>query len=145
MAKVEHGWRGRGKVRVARFGDAVVFHLADVSTRAGPLQAQIRDFCRKEYRGLAPSSLPFAVRIWAELPDPDMRVDADTLGKACLDAFTGILWRDDQQVRRLTVAKVEGRPRAVTIHAVPMLAVTDKRDLAALREKIKEFDDGGGG
>lgn len=38
--------------------------------------------------------------------------DGDKLARACLDACTGILWRDDSQVASLRVHKLYGSPRA---------------------------------
>lgn len=57
--------------------------------------------------------------------DDRRRVDVDNLVKTMLDAGTGILWRDDDQVVGLHVRKVRGAARARTVMRVRRVA-TDR-------------------
>ena len=47
-------------------------------------------------------------RVW-----PECRPDLNKLSRACLDALTGIVWRDDSQVVRLEAEKEYGVPGVV--------------------------------
>lgn len=119
MGQPDHGWRGRGRVRAARLGDTLVLRFSEIGTRAGRVRSDVTAFFRKEYPHQRPSPMPFEVRIWAI--GLDGRIDVDNIAKACLDALTGPVWRDDSQVQRLSVAKLpaDGRlaPRTVVIAA----------------------------
>jgi hypothetical protein len=118
-ADPDHGWRGRGKARVARCGGGLVVRYHGVSTRGGRIQEPIVRLFRKDYRSLRPSFDPFAVTLWIEAPEP-RRFDVDNVAKACLDALTGAVWHDDSQVVRLTVEKLGGEVPAITILAEPL-------------------------
>ena len=110
-------WIGRGKVRAAPLEDGgLVLQLDGLTTQAGRIQKPIRDFFRKEMRELNKdyASL-FDVSIWIESAGTVRRFDVDNVAKACLDALTGAVWRDDSQVVRLTVEKVEAGRDAVTV------------------------------
>jgi Holliday junction resolvase RusA-like endonuclease len=63
------------------------------------------------------------------------RIDADNVAKAVLDALTGVVWRDDSQVLRLRVEKVDARRERVTVAAGPCVA-GDGDALARLRARI---------
>lgn len=121
MATGEHGWIGRGKARVARRHGRSYFEIDGVATRTGPARKAIAELCRKEYRGLGPTFEPFAVSIWIEAPWDDparaRKIDADNVAKACLDALSGLVWRDDSQVQRLLVEISPHRPEAASEHA----------------------------
>lgn len=43
------------------------------------------------------------------------RADVDNVGKAVLDALTGVAWQDDAQVRRLIVEKSYGTEARTTV------------------------------
>lgn len=119
----EHGWRGSGRFRVARVDGCLVLQFASITTKRTRLNAEIGDFFRKHYRKQGPSPGkflgPFEVRIFVECVNPHRRVDADNVAKACLDALTGILWRDDSQVQRLRVDKLAAEHDRVTVSVAP--------------------------
>ncbi|MBO6783168.1 MAG: RusA family crossover junction endodeoxyribonuclease [Alphaproteobacteria bacterium] len=123
MVSGDHGWIGRGRARVARRDGRLYFEIDGVATRTGPARKAVAELCRKEYRGLGPTFEPFAVSIWIEAPwtDPARRkkIDADNVAKACLDALSGIVWRDDSQVQRLVVEKVEADQPRILIEIGP--------------------------
>jgi len=123
VATGEHGWIGRGKARVARRNGRLYFEIDGVATRTGPARKAIAELCRKEYRGLGPTFEPFAVSIWIEAPwDAPARakkIDADNVAKACLDALSGVVWRDDSQVQRLLVEKIAAEPPRILIEIAP--------------------------
>ena|ERR1051326_3945821 len=60
----------------------------------GPIRVHL------DFRLPVPNSAPKRRRLWAT-----KRPDIDKLVRACLDALTGIMWRDDSQIVRLTVTK----------------------------------------
>lgn len=66
------------------------------------------------------------------------RIDADNIAKACLDALTGLLWRDDRQVVRLSIEKLFGpeTPR-ITLAAEPAEA---RAESGALEEWLRRAD-----
>lgn len=129
----QHGWAGRGKVRLARLGNAFVLRIDALSTQGGRIRGPVRDFLRKEYAALRPRYADlFAVTIWIETPAPARRLDVDNVAKACLDSLTGALWRDDSQVVRLTVEKVAATAEAITVRVAPVTALPAERELAAL-------------
>ena len=49
-----------------------------------------------------------------------LRLDADNVAKAALDALTGLVWRDDRQVTRLTVEKLADGPARIVLMAEPV-------------------------
>lgn len=67
---------------------------------------------RAQLKNAAPTAKRYAVRIVAELPPRMGRKsynrDVDKLARSCLDALTGILWIDDEQVDRLEISKCRG-------------------------------------
>lgn len=111
----DHGWRGDGRFRIARLDDRYVIRFGGIWTKRTRLKADMGGFFRKEYRALRPRYGDFGVHIYVQCEKPRRRVDADNVAKACLDALTGILWRDDSQVMRLTVEKLAAEADAVTM------------------------------
>jgi len=107
MAKIgpDHGWRGSGRFRVARRAGRLILQFASITTKRTRLNAEIGDFFRKHSRRQTPSLGPFEVQIFIECVNPHRRVDADNVAKACLDALTGIIWRDDSQVQHVDAQK----------------------------------------
>ena len=65
----DHGWRGRGKARVARCDGRIVVRTHGVSTRGGRVQEPIVRLFRKDYRSLRPTYDPYAVTLWIEAPE----------------------------------------------------------------------------
>lgn len=136
-ANGDHGWRGRGKVRLARLDDHVILRLnegAGSSSRA--LRQRLVPFFRKEARHLGPSHDSLAVTIWIETLAPRRRLDTDNVAKACLDALTGLLWRDDSQILRLTVEKVAGDGERLTIEVRPHRPEAGLRHLGDLLDRV---------
>ena len=120
-------------MRLAHLDGAYVLRLEGLSTQGGRIQRPIRDFLRKEYGALRPRYADlFAVTIWIETPEPARRIDVDNVAKACLDALTGALWRDDSQVVRLAVEKVRSETEAVTMRVAPTQSPPDRRSLDAV-------------
>ena len=138
MAPEPHAWIGRGRVRMARLaGRAVVLQVDGLTTQGGRLQKPIREFFRTEARhvGKDVSSL-FAVRIWIESAGTVKRFDVDNVAKACLDALTGAIWRDDSQVVSLQVDKLDGTRDRVTLHVTTADAGGGAGDLDRLIEGL---------
>ena len=128
----EHGWVGRGKVRVARADGALVVRFQDLSTRGGRLRGPLLELLRREYRKLRPGFESFAVSIWIEVGPQTPRFDVDNVAKACLDALTGVIWRDDSQVIRLLVEKIPAERSAITL----LVRTADDRGGERLRQVL---------
>jgi crossover junction endodeoxyribonuclease RusA len=127
-------WIGKGRVRLARLpGGAVAVCLNALSTQGGRIRKPIRDFFRSEGRGLNKDyASRFAVSIWIETSGKVPRFDVDNVAKACLDALTGAIWRDDSQVVRLTVEKIAAERDRITILADP----AEAPDGTAMRDRL---------
>ena len=54
MAERDHGWRGRGKARVARLNGGLVVRYKGLSTKGARLQAPIIALFRKDDRRQRP-------------------------------------------------------------------------------------------
>lgn len=117
MTPTNHGWHGRGSVRLARVGRSLVVRIDAVTTRGGRLKKEVAGFFRHEYRQQRPTHDPWVVTIW--VVGEQGRFDVDNVAKACLDALTGVIWHDDSQVRRLTVEKLDGDGRRIIVQATP--------------------------
>jgi len=135
----DHGWQGRGRFRVGQVNGQLVLRFAGVSTRSSRLSDEIGSFFRKEYRGRRPGFQPFGVHIWIETSGQRRRLDADNVAKACLDALTGLMWKDDSQVVRLTVEKVPAEAEAITIAVSPTSAPTSSADLDRLLDDLAKL------
>lgn len=82
------------------------------SERVKGWQETVRRAAREAYLG-EPTPQPVSVSIIFVLPDRRRR-DLDNLSKGVLDALTGVVWMDDQQVVHLGLTKLVGtNPRAV--------------------------------
>lgn len=134
----DHGWTGGGRFRVARIDGALVLWFAGLSSRGGRLKSDIGAFFRKDYRTPPADFGAYDVRIWIETgPDAGRRIDADNVAKACLDALTGIVWKDDNQVVRLTVEKLPAEGEAITLAVRPVDRPTENSDLDGLRAAVE--------
>lgn len=139
MTDPDHGWRGRGKARIARCDGRIVVRCHGVSTRSGRVQEPILRLLRKDYRSLRPSYEPFAVSLWIEAPEP-ARFDLDNVAKACLDALNGAVWHDDKQVQRLAVEKLQAETAAVTIAVEPYAPTSTAHGQADLADLLLRID-----
>jgi Holliday junction resolvase RusA-like endonuclease len=82
------------------------------SERVKTWQEKVRQAAREAYLG-EPTPQAVSVSIIFVLPDRRRR-DIDNLSKGVLDALTGVVWDDDQQVVHLGLTKLVGpNPRAV--------------------------------
>ncbi len=136
---ISHGWRGSASCRVARFQDQVVCRFGTVTTRGGTLKQHMNRLARKELKDLHASYLDYSVKIWIEGSDLARRYDADNVAKACLDALTGIVWRDDRQVVQLKIEKTFGETPAITIHAQPFETAFAAEDLMLLMKRCEQI------
>lgn len=103
----------------AEYKKLVTLHAKRVAPReplAGPLAVEV-----EVYRSI-PKSMPKYKRAMIEAGElfPVTKPDVDNYGKAALDALNRLIWKDDSQIHRLTIAKYySDRPRlAVTIKEV---------------------------
>lgn len=88
--------------------------LRDAQLLTGPLEVSLT-FVRARPKGHYGSGRN-ADKIKASAPQwPTTKPDVDKLSRGCLDALTGVLYRDDAQVVRKTVAKFYGAPERVEI------------------------------
>lgn len=134
----DHGWTGSGRFRVARIDGALVLRFGGLSTQAGRMKRAIGDFFRKDYRRYRASHDPFAVAIWIEQPEQGRKLDCDNVAKACLDALTGVVWRDDSQVVRLSAEKVQSDREAVTLLVEPAGPPARSETLDGLLGKLED-------
>jgi Holliday junction resolvase RusA-like endonuclease len=80
--------------------------------------------CRAKLRNVIdPSTSRFAVRLEFTLPPrkgrKSNRRDLDKLARSILDALTGIVWKDDEQVEDLHLSKRIGDEPGVTVQIEP--------------------------
>jgi crossover junction endodeoxyribonuclease RusA len=133
----DQGWTGRGKVQMAHHDDAIILRINKVTTQGGRLKKMVRDFFRDEGRRVSKDySSQFEVAIWIESTGA-RRFDVDNVAKGCLDALTGAVWRDDSQVKRLTVEKLEGERDRIFVSARP----TEADDRSALNSFLAALPD----
>ena len=117
MAVYTRGFQGKGKVQIASRGNDILVRINLATTQTRKLKAELRTFLRKEAAFVRPHFGPFEVRIWTSQFRNKSHLDVDNIAKACLDALTGIVWRDDRQVMRLTSEKFDGDRAAILIRA----------------------------
>jgi len=129
----DHGWQGGGRFRVARIDGLLLVRFQLLTTNTGKLKADMGSFFRKDYRGCRADFRPYDVRIWLSAA-PNARIDVDNVAKACLDALTGVVWRDDRQVVRLAVEKSSGDRSAVVLAVKPCDRPTGDETLRRLIE-----------
>lgn len=129
----DHGWRGGGRFRVARVGGTLLVRFQLLTTNTGKLKADMGAFFRKDYDAIRADFRSYDVRIWLD-SRPHARIDVDNVAKACLDALTGVIWRDDRQVVRLLVEKSTGDQSAVVLAVKPCDGAADDGALGILLE-----------
>ena len=112
---------GRGPVQVAFRGDAVLVRIDAATTQTRRLKKLLNTNCRREIGARRPTYSPFEVRIWTSVIESARAAhDVDNVAKACLDALSGILWRDDRQVARLISERFQGSANQIAILAAPL-------------------------
>lgn len=113
-------WVGSAKLRVSVLGETLLMQAAGTSTSSGPLRRDLAALFRTKLKGRGPDYHSYEVSIWIEGLGPNDRIDVDNIAKSCLDALTGLLWRDDRQVVRLSVEKlIDTGPPRITLAATP--------------------------
>ena len=115
----DHGWRGGGRFRIARIDGWTILRFAKLSTRRTAFTEALATFFRKERIAGRPSFDAFEVLIRIDTPAPRWRLDVDNVAKACLDALTGRLWKDDSQVMRLVCEKHDAESERIVVFARP--------------------------
>lgn len=91
-------------------------------------QAKVKRAGRMSY-GDGPTSQDLAVSLRFFLPDRRRR-DLDNLSKGTLDALTGVIWDDDQQIVQLTLSKqVSKNPRVVISVSETITEGPDERQM----------------
>lgn len=114
------GWTGSARMRAAVIGDAFLMQAAGTPTGSRTLRRDLAPLFRASLKGRGPDYRTYAVQIWIEGLGRNDRIDADNIAKACLDALTGLLWRDDRQVVRLSIEKLfETETPRITLAAEP--------------------------
>ncbi len=64
----------------------------------------------------------------------------DNVTKACLDALTGALWKDDRQVQRLTVERLAGGDPGIVLAVRPATADDGDGGRTALAHLLARVD-----
>ena len=124
-------WVGSARLRAAVLGDAFLMQAAGTPTGSRGMRRNLAPLFRSALKGRGPDYRSYAVRIWIEGLRRNDRIDADNIAKACLDALTGLLWRDDRQVVRLSIEKLfETEPPRITLAAEPTEARSGCEELA---------------
>ena len=136
MTATNHGWYGRGSVRLARAGRSLVVRIDAVTTRGGRLKKEVAGFFRRDYRQQRPTHDPWVVTIW--VVGERGRFDVDNAAKACLDALTGVVWHDDSQVWRLTVEKLDGDGPRIFVQATPGKPTDGAGALSSLLDQVDQ-------
>ncbi|MEL7486423.1 MAG: RusA family crossover junction endodeoxyribonuclease, partial [Pseudomonadota bacterium] len=91
------------------------------TTQTRRLKTMVRAACRREAGARRPSFAPFDVRIWTSLREEARGAhDVDNIAKACLDALSGVLWKDDRQVVRLRSERFIGDANQIAVLARPL-------------------------
>ncbi|MEM9706364.1 MAG: RusA family crossover junction endodeoxyribonuclease [Pseudomonadota bacterium] len=120
------GFIGRGPVQAAFKGKAALVRIDIATTQTRQLKTLLNEFLRREARRITPSYAPFDVRIWTSvLASKRGAHDVDNIAKACLDALSGVFWRDDRQVVRLSSERFVGQKNQIAIMLQPLDAPLD--------------------
>lgn len=122
-AALSQGWIGRGRIRGAVDGRAVVLRIDGLTTRGSAYRRPVQDFFRRELRLRPQYAGDFAVDIAVVTGAMSPRCDVDNVAKALLDALTGAVFRDDSQVSRLVVERYSGVCERIWLRAAPRGAV----------------------
>ncbi len=118
---IRFAFTGKGKVRIAFRGDTALLRINIATTQTRRLKKLVAEFCRKEVATRRPWFGPFEVHIWTSLQSDKRGFhDVDNIAKACLDALTGVFWRDDRQVVKLTSEKFTGEANQIAILVRPL-------------------------
>jgi len=112
--------KGRGKVAAAWTGDELVVRVDALTTQTRRFKTLVREFFRTEFRSARPAYGAWAVEILVLQPEGTRgKHDVDNVAKALLDALSGSAFRDDAQVTRLLVEKVDGERARLWVRASP--------------------------
>jgi Holliday junction resolvase RusA-like endonuclease len=119
--------QGRPRAYKTPAGQVRVFDPANARDWKRTVQAQVLT-----QKPPAPVEGPLAVALQFFLPRPPSlpkrerfpakRPDAENLAKAVLDAMQGVVYRDDGQIVRLSIAKDYGPAPGVVIHVERVVA-----------------------
>ncbi|MEM7740702.1 MAG: RusA family crossover junction endodeoxyribonuclease [Pseudomonadota bacterium] len=119
---------GAGKVRVFTRGEDALVLIDAATTQTRALKKYVSSFVKKEAAGVRPWFGPFEVRIWTSvMAEKRGAHDVDNVAKAVLDAFSGVFWRDDQQVVRLISERFRGDANRIAVRLRPL-----KTDVASI-------------
>jgi len=106
------------RARVGLAGNSVVVTFdGPAGTQARVFRDAAKKAFHRDLRDRGPTYDSYAVTIWIEGYKRGLRLDADNVAKAALDALTGLVWRDDRQVTRLTVEKLADGPARIVLAA----------------------------
>lgn len=120
------------RARAGRLGDGAVVVFEGATTRSSAFRPEALKAFRRDLKDRGPNYENFEARIWIEGYRRGRRLDADNVAKACLDALTGLIWRDDRQVTRLVVEKLAGGGERIVVAARPTSLAEASDDLASV-------------
>ncbi|HKK30420.1 MAG TPA: RusA family crossover junction endodeoxyribonuclease [Alphaproteobacteria bacterium] len=129
---------GSARLRATLLDDAFLMQAAGTSTSSRGLRQNLAPLFRGPLKGRGPDYRTYAVQIWIEGLGRNDRIDVDNIGKACLDALTGLVWRDDRQVVRLSIEKLATETPRITLAAEPAEVRSGSQDLAGWLRRADE-------